>query len=56
GADRRVTLSAGLAAVQATGDPGLEAAFRAADTALYAAKAAGRNRALLAPAESLPAA
>lgn len=43
--DRVLTLSAGIARV---GPAGLEAAFNAADQALYAAKAAGRNQTLLA--------
>lgn len=43
--DRRLTLSAGIAPV---GPEGLEAAFNAADGALYAAKQGGRNRTALA--------
>ncbi|WP_206931097.1 GGDEF domain-containing protein [Roseococcus thiosulfatophilus] len=46
GGEERVTLSAGVATLEAPRPEALEAALRAADGALYAAKAAGRNRAL----------
>ncbi|MBX9748140.1 MAG: GGDEF domain-containing protein [Roseococcus sp.] len=46
--ERRLTLSAGIAGIAAQGAPALEAAFNAADQALYAAKQAGRNQACLA--------
>jgi len=45
---QRVTLSAGVAAVQGTGLAALESGLRNADGALYAAKAAGRNRVMVA--------
>jgi diguanylate cyclase (GGDEF)-like protein len=45
----RVSASAGLAALAAPDWAALEAALRSADAALYAAKAAGRNRVMLAP-------
>jgi diguanylate cyclase (GGDEF)-like protein len=45
---RRVTLSAGLAPVQGLGLAALENGLRSADGALYAAKAAGRNRVMVA--------
>jgi diguanylate cyclase (GGDEF)-like protein len=43
----QVTLSAGIAAMQGTGLPAIEDGLRAADAALYAAKEAGRDRAML---------
>lgn len=46
GGAERVTLSAGVATLAAPSNEALEAALRAADGALYAAKSAGRNRAL----------
>ncbi|MCP9787040.1 GGDEF domain-containing protein [Cyanobium sp. N5-Cardenillas] len=46
--ERSVTLSAGLAPVQGLGLAALESGLRSADGALYAAKAAGRNRVVLA--------
>lgn len=46
GGEERVTLSAGVATLAAPRTDALEAALRAADGALYAAKSAGRNRAL----------
>ncbi|HEV7456118.1 MAG TPA: GGDEF domain-containing protein [Roseococcus sp.] len=46
GGAERVTLSAGVATMEAPHAEALEAALRSADGALYAAKAAGRNRAL----------
>jgi PleD family two-component response regulator len=49
GAPKRcVTLSAGLAPVQGLGLAALENGLRSADGALYAAKAAGRNRVMVA--------
>ncbi|MEA5390054.1 GGDEF domain-containing protein [Cyanobium gracile UHCC 0139] len=45
---QRVTLSAGVAVVQGTGLVALESGLRNADGALYAAKAAGRNRVMVA--------
>ncbi len=45
---QRVTLSAGVAVVEGTGLAALESALRTADGALYAAKAAGRNRVMVA--------
>jgi len=50
GGGERVTLSAGVATLPGLDAPGLEAALASADAALYAAKAAGRNRALPAAA------
>ena len=49
--DLSVTLSLGLASVEANSKelPDCEALLRAADTALYAAKAQGRNRVAYAP-------
>lgn len=47
---RRLTLSAGIAAIAGADGAALEQAFKAADGALYAAKGAGRNRALTAAA------
>ncbi|MCT0207232.1 diguanylate cyclase [Synechococcus sp. CS-1332] len=44
----RVTLSGGLAPVQGLGLAALESGLRSADAALYAAKAAGRNRVMVA--------
>lgn len=46
--ERSLTISAGLAQVEGSDMAALEAATRRADSALYAAKAAGRNRALIA--------
>lgn len=46
--ERSLTISAGLALVEGSDMAALEAATQRADAALYAAKAAGRNRALLA--------
>jgi len=45
----RVSVSAGLARFAAPDSSALEAALRAADAALYAAKGAGRDRVVLAP-------
>lgn len=47
---RRLTLSAGIAAIAGEDGAALERAFKAADGALYAAKGAGRDRALIAGA------
>ncbi|WP_421995682.1 GGDEF domain-containing protein [Roseococcus sp.] len=46
--DRLLTLSAGLATIEGEGVAALEAAMHRADEALYAAKAAGRDRAFVA--------
>jgi diguanylate cyclase (GGDEF)-like protein len=46
--ERSLTLSAGIAAIESHDAGALERAFNIADTALYAAKQAGRNRAMLA--------
>ncbi len=46
--ERSVTISAGLALIEGSDMAALEAATQQADGALYAAKAAGRNRALIA--------
>jgi len=48
--DRSLTISAGLAQVEGSDMAALEAATQRADGALYAAKAAGRNRALVSAA------
>ncbi len=45
---QRITLSAGVAVVEGTGLEALETGLRNADGALYAAKAAGRNRVMVA--------
>lgn len=47
-----VTISVGVAVIEAGTDPDLAGAFRAADRALYQAKAGGRNR--VARAEAAP--
>ena len=46
--ERSLTISAGLARVEGHDLAAIEAATQLADSALYAAKAAGRNRALIA--------
>ncbi|MBW4529813.1 MAG: GGDEF domain-containing protein [Aphanothece saxicola GSE-SYN-MK-01-06B] len=46
--ERRITLSGGLAPVQGLGLAALESSLRSADGALYAAKASGRNRVMVA--------
>jgi diguanylate cyclase (GGDEF)-like protein len=51
----RVTLSLGVTAWEQVSDGDVVALLRAADAALYAAKSAGRNRAVLAVATSVPA-
>jgi len=50
----RPTVSVGVAVVQPAGDS-LEALLSRADTALYVAKAAGRNRVCVSPAGNAPA-
>lgn len=47
--ERSLTLSAGIAAIESHDEGALERGFNLADAALYAAKQAGRNRAMLAP-------
>lgn len=47
---RSLTLSAGIAAIESQDEAALERGFNLADAALCAAKQAGRNRTMLAPA------
>ncbi|TCI00436.1 GGDEF domain-containing protein [Roseococcus sp. SYP-B2431] len=53
--ERSLTISGGLAQVEGNDMAALEAATQRADRALYAAKAAGRNRALIADAAAMAA-
>jgi PleD family two-component response regulator len=46
--ERRITLSGGLAPLEGLGLAALESGLRSADGALYDAKAAGRNRVIVA--------